>query len=61
MVEPYEYEKAMMRTKRLLLAVMLLAPTFMARASDKTLLIELEPRSEALPGGVSAGGAVVRF
>ena len=48
-----------MPAKRLLLAVMLLAPTLMARASDKTLLIELEPRSSALPSAVSAGGAVV--
>ena len=48
-----------MRTRRLLLAVILLAPTMSARASDKTLLIELEQRSAALPGGVSASGAVV--
>ena len=45
--------------KRLLLAVMLLVPALTARASDKTLLIELEQRSGALPGGVSASGAVV--
>ncbi len=57
--EPCEYEEALMRAKRVLLAVMLLAPTLTAGASDKTLLIELDPRSGALPEGVSAGGAVV--
>ena len=48
-----------MCTTRLLLAVMLLAPTLTARASDKAVLIELEQRSAALPAGVSASGAVV--
>ena len=48
-----------MRAMRLLLAVALLAPALMARASDKTLLIELEPRSTVFPNGVSAGGAMV--
>jgi probable HAF family extracellular repeat protein len=51
--------RASMRAKRLLLAILLLAPTLIAGASDKTLLIELDRRSSALPGGVSAGGAVV--
>ena len=46
-----------MRAQRLILAV--LAPAFTARASDKTLLIELEPRIAALPADVSASGAVV--
>ena len=48
-----------MRGNRWLLPVLLLAPAFAARASDKALLIELEQRSGALPGGVSASGAVV--
>jgi probable HAF family extracellular repeat protein len=39
--------------------VLVLASTFQIRADDQTLLIELEPRSEALPTGVSASGAVV--
>jgi hypothetical protein len=33
--------------------------SFAIRADEKTLLIELEPRSEALPTGLSASGAVV--
>ncbi len=48
-----------MRGNRLLLAVLLLTPTLTARANDKTLLIELEQRSGALPASVSASGAVV--
>ena len=48
-----------MRGNRLLLSMMLLVPALTARASDKPLLIELEQRSGALPGGVSASGAVV--
>jgi hypothetical protein len=48
-----------MRAKKLLLAAMLLAPALTSGASDKTLLIELDPRSGALPEGVGAGGAVV--
>ena len=48
-----------MRAKKVLLAAMLLAPALTAGASDKTMLIELDPRSGALPEGVSAGGAVV--
>jgi probable HAF family extracellular repeat protein len=47
------------RATRLLLAMLLLAPTLTARTSDQTLLMELDPRSGALPSGVSAGGAVV--
>jgi probable HAF family extracellular repeat protein len=35
------------------------ASTFGIRADEKTILIELERRSEALPAGVSASGAVV--
>jgi probable HAF family extracellular repeat protein len=38
---------------------LVLAFTFGIRADEKTLLIELEPRSEALPTGLSASGAVV--
>ncbi len=53
------YKEAMIKARRLLLTVMLLAPTVTTRAGDKALLIELEFRSEALPGGVSACGAVV--
>jgi probable HAF family extracellular repeat protein len=48
-----------MRAKRLLLTAMLLVPALMTRASDKTLLIELDPRGGALASGVSGGGAVV--
>jgi probable HAF family extracellular repeat protein len=54
-----EYEEPMIRARGLLLAVMLLAPTVTTRARDTPTLIELEARSEALPGGVSAAGAVV--
>ena len=38
---------------------MLLLMPALARASGNALLIELEQRSEALPGGMSASGAVV--
>jgi probable HAF family extracellular repeat protein len=48
-----------MRGNQLLLSALLLAPTVAARAGDKPLLIELEPRAGARPGGVSASGAVV--
>jgi hypothetical protein len=42
------------------LAIILVsASTFGIRADEKAILIELEPRSEALPAGVSASGAVV--
>jgi probable HAF family extracellular repeat protein len=34
-------------------------PALTARADDKTLLIELEPRSAALPAAISAAGTVV--
>ena len=39
--------------------VLVLASTFGMRADEQTILIELEARSEALPTGVSASGAVV--
>ena len=39
--------------------ILVLASTFGMRADEKTILIELEPRSDALPTGVSASGAVV--
>src|ERR1700740_2745751 len=39
--------------------ILVLSSTFEMRADEKTLLIELESRSEALPPGVSASGAVV--
>src|SRR5262245_46632344 len=39
--------------------VLVSASTFGIRAEEKTLLIELESRSAALPTGVSASGAVV--
>ena len=48
-----------MRRRELLLATLLLTPAVAVRASDKALLIELERTSGALPGGVSASGAVV--
>ena len=38
---------------------LMLASTFGMRADERTLLIELEPRSGSLPTGVSASGAVV--
>jgi probable HAF family extracellular repeat protein len=49
----------MMRARRFIVAVALVVPTLTARADDKTLLIELERRSAALPGSVSASGSVV--
>ena len=48
-----------MRTGALILALLMLAPTWSGEASDKAVLIELEPRSAAQPLSVSAGGAVV--
>ena len=48
-----------MRTGALILALLMLAPTWSGEASDKTVLIELEARSGAQPLSVSAGGAVV--
>ena len=39
--------------------VLVLAATLGMDADEKTILIELEPRSEALPTGLSASGAVV--
>jgi probable HAF family extracellular repeat protein len=48
-----------MRGNGILLSTLLLVPALAARAADKPLLIELEPRSGALPGAVSASGAVV--
>lgn len=48
-----------MRTAGLILALLMLTPTWSGEASDKAVLIELEPRSAAQPLGVSAGGAVV--
>ena len=49
----------MLRTGALILALLLLAQPWSGAASDKTVLIELEPGSAALPSSVSAGGAVV--
>ena len=49
----------MFRTGALILALLLLAPTWSGEASDKTILIEFDLRSGAQPAGVSAGGAVV--
>jgi probable HAF family extracellular repeat protein len=48
-----------MHRNRLLLSLLVLAPASPARAGDKALLIELEQRAGALPGAVSASGAVV--
>ena len=39
--------------------LLVLVSSFAIRADEKTLLIELESRSEALPTGLSASGAVV--
>jgi len=47
------------RAKRMFVTLLLLVPTLMVSADDQTLLIELELRSEAFPGAVSASGAVV--
>ena len=44
---------------RVLLSMLLLAPALPARAGEKALLIELEPRAGGRPGGVSGSGAVV--
>jgi probable HAF family extracellular repeat protein len=49
----------MLRGGVLVLALLLLVPTWSGEASDKTVLIELDLRSGALPSGVSSGGAVV--
>ena len=49
----------MMRARRLVLAVLVVVPTLTARASDKALLIELDPRTRLFPSGVSATGAIV--
>jgi probable HAF family extracellular repeat protein len=49
----------MMRARRLILTLLVLVPTLTGRASDKTLLIELEPRTRLFPAGVSATGAVL--
>ncbi len=49
----------MLRTGALILALLLLAPTWSGDANDKAVLIELDLRSGAQPLGVSAGGAVV--
>ena len=52
-----------MSTRRVMTAcaalVLVLVLTFGIRADERTMLIEIEPRSEALPTGVSASGAVV--
>jgi probable HAF family extracellular repeat protein len=48
-----------MRPKRLLLTLIVLASTVTARAGDKALLIELDPRTRLFPAGVSAAGAVL--
>jgi probable HAF family extracellular repeat protein len=49
----------MWRTAALILASLLLAPTWSGQASDKAVLMELDLRSGAQPLGVSSGGAVV--
>ena len=48
-----------MRAKRLILTLLVIVPTVTARASDKALLIELDPRTRLFPSGVSATGAIV--
>jgi len=48
-----------LRTGALILALLLLAPTWSGEASDKTILIEFDLRSGAQPAGVGVGGAVV--
>jgi len=57
------YAPCMKRTvrtmKQLAIAVMLVASTLTARASDKALLIEFEPRTRLFPASVSGSGAVV--
>jgi probable HAF family extracellular repeat protein len=49
----------MMRAARVIAALVLVALSQTAPAGKETLLIELDPRSSALPAGVSASGAVV--
>jgi probable HAF family extracellular repeat protein len=49
----------MIRARRLLLALLIVVPTLTGRASDKTLLIEIEPRTPLFPSAVSASGAIV--
>jgi probable HAF family extracellular repeat protein len=49
----------MSRAKRLIVMLALVVSAPPARAGDQTLLIELDARSNALPAGVSASGAVV--
>jgi probable HAF family extracellular repeat protein len=54
-----QYERRMTRARRLILSLLLMAPTLIAGASDKALLIELDPRTRLFPSGVSATGAIV--
>jgi probable HAF family extracellular repeat protein len=49
----------MLRTGKLILALLLLAQPWSGAATDKTVLIEFDPKADAQPLGVSAGGAVV--
>jgi probable HAF family extracellular repeat protein len=49
----------MMRARRVLLTLILIAPALMAGASYEALLIELEPRTRLFPNEVSAAGAVI--
>jgi probable HAF family extracellular repeat protein len=49
----------MMRARPLILALLVVVPTLTAGAGDKTLLIELEPRTRLFPAKVGAAGAIV--
>ena len=50
--------RGMMRAKRLIVAVALVAPALTARADDKTLLIELERRGSPLPQSMGGSGSI---
>ena len=49
----------MTRVSRVILVLLMVVPALSARAANQTLLIEIEPRTELFPSGVSGAGAVV--
>jgi hypothetical protein len=48
-----------MPVRRVVVALLLLAPTLTAGAADKTLFIELEQRGSPLPSAVTGNGATI--
>ena len=48
-VEPHEHEEAVSRATRLLLVVMLAAPTLTAHTVDQTLFLEVGPTTIRKP------------